>query len=112
MAYVLVTQPRWQYPIIAGGTVTVLGSGLPVLIGASKAVAIHGTVEPVFTCQGAFYTSSLTFIAVLPIVNFLCVIAGAFYATRYRDLVDALEAENRARVLALSRLVEHGAGGR
>jgi hypothetical protein len=83
----------------------VLATALPALIGVSDVVVIADAAEPTYLVHTAFRTTPTTFGVVIPIVNFLCVVGAALYAARYRDLLDELEAENRARVHALSRLV-------
>ncbi|MBX3233905.1 MAG: protein kinase [Labilithrix sp.] len=105
MVYVLVVQPRWQYPVIAFGTATVLAPAIPVFFGASDVIDVYGVVEPTFEIRGALHITAATFHFVLPVANLLCAAAAALYATRYRDMLDELEAANRARVHALSRLM-------
>ena len=91
--------------MIAMGAVAVVVPSLPVLFDASTVIAIGGITEPVIAIHGAAYHPPGSFLFMLVLVNLASVVAAGLYAAQYRDLLDGLEAENRAKVHALSRLM-------
>ena len=75
--------------------------------GLSNVSALSGGASPeaFFTIRGATYHPPAVFLGGLVITNLLNVLLAGFYAARYRDMLDRLEEENRAKVHALSRLI-------
>jgi serine/threonine protein kinase len=105
MVYALAVQSRWRHPTIAMGALAVALPALPVLFGVSDVLALHGDVTPTFVLHGADYHPPGAFLFMLVAVNVASVLAAGIYAAQYRDRLDGLEAENRAKVHALSRLM-------
>jgi tetratricopeptide (TPR) repeat protein len=105
MVYALALQSRWRYETIAMGALAVALPALPVLFGVSDVLELRGDVTPMFVIHGADDHPRATFLFMLVAVNVASVLAAGIYAAQYRDLLDGLEAENRAKVHALSRLM-------
>jgi serine/threonine-protein kinase len=105
MVYALAVQSRWRYHTIAMGGLAVALPALPVLFGVSDVLELRGDVTPIFVIHGADYYPPSAFLFMLVAVNVASVLAAGIYAAQYRDLLDGLEAENRAKVHALSRLM-------
>ncbi len=60
---------------------------------------------PIVTLLGAIHHPPAVLLLGLMVANLGAVLIAAAYAARFRDTLEAIEAETRARVLALSRLV-------
>jgi serine/threonine-protein kinase len=106
MVYTLAVQARWRHAMIACGGFAVALPSLAALFDLSDVVELRGgMLDPKLVIHGADFHPPATFLFMLVVVNLASVLAAGFYAAQYRDLLDELEADNRAKVHALSRLM-------
>ncbi|MEA2747731.1 MAG: eukaryotic-like serine/threonine-protein kinase [Myxococcales bacterium] len=106
MGYVLGGRVAWRRRIVAAGCAAVLLPGALTWLGVLHAYGVAGdTGRPTIILKGAVHHPPTLLLFTLMAANLAAVLIAAAYAARFRDTLEAIEAETRAKVLALSRLV-------
>jgi serine/threonine protein kinase len=106
MGYVLGGRVEWRKRIIAAGCAAVLVPGALTWLGILHAYAVASDASPpTLVLTGAIHHPPRLLLPGLMAANLAAVLIAAGYAAMFRDALEAIEAETRAKVLALSRLV-------
>jgi serine/threonine protein kinase len=106
MGYVLGGRVEWRWRIVAAGAAAVLLPGVLTWVGVLHAYGVASdTGPPVVILKGAIHHPPGLLLLGLMAANLAAVLIAAAYAARFRNTLEEIEAETRAKVLALSRLV-------
>jgi eukaryotic-like serine/threonine-protein kinase len=108
MVCILAVQPEWRRLTFGVAVLVVLVPSILNWIGMTDVYEIPGsgrTEHITFIIRGADYHPPWVFHVFLPLLNVLAVLFAGLFASKYRDMLDHLEADNRAKVLGLQRLL-------
>lgn len=106
MGYVLGGRVEWRRRIVAAGGAAVLLPAVLTWLGVLHTFGVASdTGTPVVILKGAIHHPPGVLLLGLMVANLAAVLIAAAYAARFRNTLEEIEAETRAKVLALSRLV-------
>jgi len=107
MVCILAVQPQWKRLTFAAAVLALLLPSLMNWFGLLDLYRLPGPKSDhvTFIILGADHHPTWVFYFFLVFINVLTVVIACTYASRYRDMLDELEANNRARVLGLQRLL-------
>ena len=106
LGYILNGKAEWRRTIVILACAAVV---VPALLAWTHVLHIYDLGSPTpmgtFVLNGAIFHPPGKLLPVLIILNVAAVLVAAAYAARFRDMLERIEADNRAKVLALARLV-------
>lgn len=108
MVCILAVQPEWRRLTFAVAVLVVLVPSILNWIGIMDVYELPGigrTNLITLIIRGADYHPPWVFQVFLPLLHVLTVLFAVLFASKYRDMLDDLEADNRAKVLGLQRLL-------
>jgi eukaryotic-like serine/threonine-protein kinase len=106
MGYVLGGRTEWRRAIVTLGCAAIALPALLIWLGVLGVYDLGpSTPLDTFILHGALRHPASALLPGLMIGNVAAVVVAAAYAAHFRDTLEQIEAENRAKILALSRLV-------
>lgn len=106
LGYILGGRAEWRRLIVVLGCASVVVPGLLTWLGVPHVYDL-GSTTPVgtFVLNGALFHPPGKLLPGLIIGNVAAVLVASAYAVRFRHMLEKLEADNRAKAVALTRLV-------
>jgi len=107
LAYIFAVGREWRWAAVVMSAAALVVPLVSMWTHVSSALEMPGREASLATLviRGAAYHPPLVFLVGLLLTNVANVLFVGHYSARFRDILDELEAENRAKVHALSRLL-------